>query len=66
MCVSFHKFGEYFPGTGDIRDIGANKGKYYSANFPLKDGIDDQSYENIFKPVRCTKKKKKKNPSDPF
>eukprot|EP01102_Stenamoeba_stenopodia_P009700 TRINITY_DN2868_c0_g1_i2.p1 TRINITY_DN2868_c0_g1~~TRINITY_DN2868_c0_g1_i2.p1 ORF type:complete len:515 (-),score=87.52 TRINITY_DN2868_c0_g1_i2:82-1626(-) len=51
MCVSFHKFGEYFPGTGDIRDIGANKGKYYSANFPLKDGIDDQSYENIFKPI---------------
>jgi histone deacetylase 1/2 len=51
MCVSFHKFGEYFPGTGDIRDVGAGKGKYYSINYPLKDGIDDFNYENIFKPV---------------
>jgi len=51
MTVSFHKFGEYFPGTGDIRDIGADKGKYYSVNFPLRDGIDDESYESIFKPI---------------
>lgn len=51
MTVSFHKFGDYFPGTGDIRDVGAAKGKYYAANFPLKDGIDDESYESVFKPV---------------
>ncbi|KAL6068514.1 Histone deacetylase [Balamuthia mandrillaris] len=51
MTVSFHKFGEYFPGTGDIRDIGAGKGKNYSINFPLRDGIDDQSYNDIFKPI---------------
>ena len=25
MTVSFHKFGEYFPGTGDIRDVGAGR-----------------------------------------
>ena len=24
-------------------EIGAEKGKYYSVNVPLKDGIDDQS-----------------------
>jgi len=48
MTVSFHKFGDYFPGTGDLRDIGVGKGKYYSLNFPLHDGIDDQSYESIF------------------
>jgi len=41
MTVSFHKYGEYFPGTGDLRDIGAGKGKYYAVNFPLRDGIDD-------------------------
>ena len=41
MTVSFHKFGEYFPGTGDIADVGYGKGKYYSLNVPLKDGIDD-------------------------
>ena len=54
MTVSFHKFGEYFPGTGDIRDIGYGKGKYYSVNVPLRDGIDDESYKSIFEPVRCT------------
>jgi histone deacetylase 1/2 len=51
MTVSFHKYGEYFPGTGDLRDIGAGKGKYYAVNFPLRDGIDDESYEQIFQPV---------------
>ncbi|XP_020619493.1 histone deacetylase 1-like [Orbicella faveolata] len=51
MTVSFHKYGEYFPGTGDLRDIGAGKGKYYAVNFPLRDGIDDESYEQIFNPV---------------
>ncbi|KAF8783042.1 Histone deacetylase 2 like protein [Argiope bruennichi] len=52
MTVSFHKYGEYFPGTGDLRDIGAGKGKYYAVNFPLRDGIDDESYEQgIFQPL---------------
>jgi len=51
MTVSFHKYGEYFPGTGDLRDIGAGRGKYYSLNFPLRDGIDDSSYEGLFVPV---------------
>ena len=76
MTVSFHKYGEYFPGTGDLRvslrvtsprfnvvfyfivclcvqDIGAGKGKYYAVNFPLRDGIDDESYEQIFQPVNA-------------
>ena len=51
LTVSFHKFGEYFPGTGDVKDVGASLGKYYSINFPLKDGMDDASYQSIFKPV---------------
>jgi histone deacetylase 1/2 len=51
MCVSFHKFGDFFPGTGAVKDVGARGGKYYSVNFPLNDGIDDDSYESIFKPV---------------
>jgi len=51
MTVSFHKYGEYFPGTGDLRDIGAGKGKYYAVNFPLRDGIDDEAYQSIFQPV---------------
>uniref|UniRef100_A0A6U6BFC6 histone deacetylase n=1 Tax=Guillardia theta TaxID=55529 RepID=A0A6U6BFC6_GUITH len=51
MTVSFHKYGEYFPGTGDSKDIGAKGGKYYSVNFPLRDGIDDETYKSIFEPV---------------
>eukprot|EP00823_Brevimastigomonas_motovehiculus_P006427 TRINITY_DN5316_c0_g1_i1.p1 TRINITY_DN5316_c0_g1~~TRINITY_DN5316_c0_g1_i1.p1 ORF type:complete len:518 (+),score=143.97 TRINITY_DN5316_c0_g1_i1:58-1611(+) len=51
MTVSFHKYGDFFPGTGDIKDTGAQKGKHYAVNFPLTDGIDDKTYASIFKPV---------------
>ena len=52
MTVSFHKYGDhYFPGTGDFTEIGAGRGKHYSLNFPLKDGMDDISYDGIFVPV---------------
>lgn len=51
MTVSFHKYGEYFPGTGDIKDVGTKEGKNYSVNFPLKDGIDDESFMMIFDAV---------------
>ena len=51
MTVSFHKYGDYFPGTGSIDDIGCEEGKYYSVNFPLNDGINDGTYETAFKPV---------------
>eukprot|EP00128_Syssomonas_multiformis_P015866 Colp12_sorted_trinity150504_noHs@8113 len=51
MTVSFHKYGDFFPGTGDLRDIGAGKGKHYAINFPLRDGIDDESYQSVFKPI---------------
>ena len=51
MTVSFHKYGEYFPGTGELRDVGVGKGKYYAVNFPLRDGINDEAYDSVFKPV---------------
>jgi histone deacetylase 1/2 len=51
MTVSFHKYGEYFPGTGELRDIGVGDGKYHSVNFPLRDGITDSTYKHIFEPV---------------
>ncbi|KAM0670036.1 hypothetical protein MY8738_003435 [Beauveria namnaoensis] len=51
MTVSFHKYGEYFPGTGELRDIGIGQGKHYSVNYPLRDGITDESYRSIFEPV---------------
>jgi histone deacetylase 1/2 len=51
MTCSFHKFGEYFPGTGDVLDNGYADGKNYAINFPLNDGMDDVSYRSIFRPV---------------
>lgn len=52
MTVSFHKYGNnFFPGTGDMFAVGAGNGKYYSVNVPLKDGIDDEGYMSLFKPV---------------
>lgn len=52
MTASFHKYGNYFfPGTGDMYEIGAESGRYYSVNVPLKEGIDDQSYFQVFKPI---------------
>uniref|UniRef100_A0A7S2ZHA5 Histone deacetylase n=2 Tax=Rhodosorus marinus TaxID=101924 RepID=A0A7S2ZHA5_9RHOD len=52
MTCSFHKYGEgFFPGTGNLDEIGEDSGKGYSVNFPLLDGMDDISYENTFKPV---------------
>ena len=32
-------------------EIGMESGRYYSINVPLKDGIDDQMYFGLFKPV---------------
>lgn len=51
MTVSFHKYGNYFPGTGNVSDVGLEKGKDYAVNIPLKDGMDDESYKRIFEPV---------------
>lgn len=51
MTCSFHKYGEFFPGTGELRDIGVGDGKNYSVNFPLRDGITDKTYKSVFEPV---------------
>lgn len=51
LTVSFHKYGDYFPGTGHVDDIGIGRGKHYSVNVPLKDGMDDESYERLFESI---------------
>ncbi|CAI0398228.1 unnamed protein product [Linum tenue] len=52
MTVSFHKFGDlFFPGTGDVKEIGEKEGKFYAINVPLKDGIDDTSFTRLFKTI---------------
>ncbi|WOL11743.1 histone deacetylase 6 [Canna indica] len=52
MTVSFHKYDtEFFPGSGNVGDIGFGEGKYYALNVPLNDGIDDDSFRSIFRPI---------------
>ncbi|KAK6920649.1 Histone deacetylase domain [Dillenia turbinata] len=51
MTVSFHKFGDFFPGTGHIKDIGHGTGKNYALNVPLNDGMDDESFRGLFRPI---------------
>ncbi|KAB2609287.1 histone deacetylase 6 [Pyrus ussuriensis x Pyrus communis] len=51
MTVSFHKFGDFFPGTGHIKDVGAGTGKNYALNVPLNDGMDDESFRSLFRPI---------------
>ena len=57
MTVSFHKYDKaiFFPGTGGIDEVGptsnTNPGAHHSLNVPLADGIDDDSYINLFKDI---------------
>ena len=51
MTVSFHQYDElekFFPGTGDLKDTGEGDGKYYSVNVPLRKGIEDDNFQEIF------------------
>eukprot|EP00751_Fragilariopsis_kerguelensis_P020858 CAMPEP_0170898684 /NCGR_PEP_ID=MMETSP0734-20130129/46206_1 /TAXON_ID=186038 /ORGANISM="Fragilariopsis kerguelensis, Strain L26-C5" /LENGTH=391 /DNA_ID=CAMNT_0011291503 /DNA_START=310 /DNA_END=1485 /DNA_ORIENTATION=+ len=52
MTLSLHKYGDFFPGTGHIQDVGAKDGVGYSVNAPLQAGITDETYLNdLFIPV---------------
>ena len=62
MCLSLHKYdGMFFPSssinvycflvTGSLDEIGLSDGKYYSVNLPLRNGIDDEKYLGLFKPI---------------
>ena len=52
MTVSFHKYGDqFFPLTGHLYDVGYDKGKYYSVNVPLRNGVTDDQYVYMFKSV---------------
>lgn len=36
MTVSFHKYGEYFPGTGDLKVLGINFYEFHSVSVPFE------------------------------
>ncbi|XBH83798.1 hypothetical protein VPH35_072132 [Triticum aestivum] len=52
MTLSFHQYeSQFFPGTGSIDDVGEGAGRYHALNVPLKKGMDDQGYHELFKPI---------------
>ena len=51
MTVSFHKYGDFFPGTGALGDVGYQGGRNYSVNVPLQEGMNDESYKFVFEPI---------------
>ena len=51
MTFSLHKYGDFFPGTGHIKDVGAKEGTGFSVNAPLSSGMTDATYEALFRPV---------------
>ena len=51
MTVSFHRYGDFFPGTGDLRESGAGEGLHYSLNIPLKRGITDTPFLEMYSTV---------------
>ncbi|KAF7307747.1 Histone deacetylase [Mycena kentingensis (nom. inval.)] len=51
LTCSFHKYGSYFPGTGDAADRGRGRGRGYSVNIPLNDGIGDEAFRSVYEPV---------------
>ena len=47
LYISAHQ-SPFFPGTGEIGEIGVGKGKGYTINIPLPSGCCDTEYEQIF------------------
>ena len=45
------QYGDFFPGTGALGDVGTGSGRNYSVNVPLQEGMDDDSYRFVFEPI---------------
>ncbi|XP_012936369.1 histone deacetylase 8 isoform X2 [Aplysia californica] len=59
MTVSFHKFSTgFFPGSGSLESVGTGRGKFYTVNVPLKDGIKDAEFYGVFCRVMKTVQEK--------
>lgn len=52
MTLSFHEYGDdFFPGSGCLDSFGDGPGKYYAINVPLKPGMNDECFEQLFKTI---------------
>ncbi|MGA2554575.1 MAG: histone deacetylase [Smithella sp.] len=47
LYFSTHQY-PYYPGTGDLQEIGRGPGEYYTINVPLSMGAGDSSFVKIF------------------
>lgn len=49
FTLSFHSYGDaFFPGTGSYSESGKGRGKCYSMNVPLRSGISDAHFVDLF------------------
>lgn len=55
LTLSFHNNEPgFYPGTGNIDNIGLGSGKYFSVNVPLAEGITDKQYCELFDKIAAT------------
>jgi len=47
LFFSTHQF-PYYPGSGDLREVGAGAGKGYTINVPLPAGVGDRGFARIY------------------
>ncbi len=49
FTMSLHlKEAGFYPGTGDISDVGFGNGKYHTLNIPFREGVNDEMYKDVF------------------
>jgi acetoin utilization deacetylase AcuC-like enzyme len=48
LFFSTHQF-PYYPGSGDLREVGAGVGKGYTINVPLPAGVGDQGFTRVYR-----------------
>ncbi|XP_045593976.2 LOW QUALITY PROTEIN: histone deacetylase 8 [Procambarus clarkii] len=52
VTLSFHQLETgFFPGTGEQKDVGLGKGRYYSFNVPYKAGINNKQFVYLFESI---------------
>ncbi|RKP33537.1 histone deacetylase 8 [Dimargaris cristalligena] len=50
FTLSIHRYAAgFYPGTGACESVGKGRGKYFSLNVPLQDGLGDDSLERVFR-----------------
>jgi histone deacetylase 6 len=52
LFISIHSYGKFYPGSGESKNIGKNKGEGFNINVPLEgDGYGDEEYLLILEKI---------------